>query len=188
MGKMTAQELINILKGDKQLLDADLRGLYLEGFNLSGGNFTGAKFSDAVLLDADLSGANLSNADFSGVDLSRTNLTGANLSGANLAGVKFGQKPKLTTATLPDGRLYTTDIDLADFTGPENALHVTVNMTPEGSSLNIQRGLPGQFDLVATSVEWLSKDDADVIIHLCGVFLTDEQLGEIATQTLLNKD
>lgn len=187
MGKLTVEDLISILKGDKQAIDADLRGLYLEGFNLSGGNYSGAKFSNAILFDADLSDANLSYADLSGVDLSRTNLANANLSGANLAGVTFGNSPKLRAATLPDGRIYTPDIDLTDFTGPDGALHLTVQMSADGVSLHIQRGLPSQFDLVATSVEWLYKDDADVVIHLCGVFLTDEQLGDIATQAMQNK-
>jgi uncharacterized protein YjbI with pentapeptide repeats len=70
-------DLDKVLKGEKNLTEADLSGA-----DLTNADLKGADLSMANLKGANLSGADLTNADLKGVDLSGANLSGANLSEA----------------------------------------------------------------------------------------------------------
>ncbi|WP_353932878.1 pentapeptide repeat-containing protein [Okeanomitos corallinicola TIOX110] len=70
-------------------------------------------------------GTNLERADLQKADLMRANLDGTNLrradlTGANIYGATF-HKADLTGAIMPDGEVYTTDVDL-DFMKPDAPL------------------------------------------------------------------
>lgn len=87
---------------DIRLADADLTGAVLRRAHMAGADLRGA-----LLRSADLSGANLWQALCHAADL-----TGADLTGANLIGVQFNSH-----TILPDGQLWSVDIDLSIYTG-----------------------------------------------------------------------
>lgn len=80
--------------GERNFVNANLRGAILSQANLSAINLSWAKLNLA-----DFSGANLSKADLTATDLREANLSGADLRGTNLSGAD------LTGANLDDAKL-----------------------------------------------------------------------------------
>jgi 2-iminobutanoate/2-iminopropanoate deaminase len=75
-------------------------------------NLRNASLQGANLERAYLENANLMNANFDGGNLKRANLTSANIYGASF------KNADLTGAIMPNGEVYTTDVDL-DFSKPD---------------------------------------------------------------------
>jgi len=76
--------LIEAVKRDAYLRDANLYGADLRGADLRDAYLGGAYLRDADLRDANLGGADLCGADLRGVNLGGADLCGADLCGANL--------------------------------------------------------------------------------------------------------
>lgn len=87
-----------LLKGDKNMISAQLEGADLSGRDLSNVNFMGAE-----LEKVNFQKANLSNANFKNADLEEANFKGANITGANFSGAE------LEFATWADGRVCAED-------------------------------------------------------------------------------
>ena len=91
--------LVEALKNDANLIDADLRGANLidadlrdadlRGADLIDADLRGANLIDADLIDAYLRGADLIDADLRGADLIDADLRGADLRGADLRGANL---------------------------------------------------------------------------------------------------
>ena len=97
---MTDCDLTSINLDEANLWNATLTNSVLIGASMRQSNL-----SSASLMDVDLTGANLAGADLSDADL-----TGAMLSGVNLVGTKFS-----TYTKLPDGKNWSTRIDMKRF-------------------------------------------------------------------------
>ncbi|MBK9125596.1 MAG: pentapeptide repeat-containing protein [Chloroflexi bacterium] len=100
-----------------RLIKADLSDSNLREIRLTDADLTGAKLRGAHMAGADLRGALLRSADLTGANLwqaacQATDLTGADLTGANLTGVRFNSH-----TILPDGQLWSHEIDLTIYTG-----------------------------------------------------------------------
>lgn len=98
--------LANTLLEGAYLMKADLHGTVLEG----------AKLQNAKLQNANLSEAYLVNAKLTGADLRGANLKTADLRNADLHGVKLDGTQFDITTTLPDGRMWSPEVDMTDFT------------------------------------------------------------------------
>ncbi len=95
------------------LSEADLKRANLNGANLSEADLSGADLSGAVLGLAILKQANLNGATMNGIDLRGADLTEADLSLADISAVEFDG-----TTLMPDGKPWTHETDLKQFTGP----------------------------------------------------------------------
>ena len=95
---------------------ANLRDADLRGANLSDANLSDANLSDADLRGADLRGANLSCANLRCADLSGANLSGADLRGADLRGADL-RCANLCGANLSDANLRCADLSDANLSG-----------------------------------------------------------------------
>ena len=93
---LQATFLVEAILWDADLTWADLQGAYLQG---------------ARLMSTKLKNADLTGADLKGAILAGTNLEGAILVEANLQGAEFNKH-----TTLPDGKKWTPDTDMARFT------------------------------------------------------------------------
>ncbi|MCL1492777.1 MAG: pentapeptide repeat-containing protein [Pseudanabaena sp. Salubria-1] len=120
--------LSRALKGDKNLVKADLSGAKLSGVNLGGANLSGANLSGADLSRANLSGADLSGAYLGGADLFGTNLSRANLIRADLSGA-YLYEANLIRAYLSGANLSGADLSLADLS---RAIADSKTIFPEG--------------------------------------------------------
>lgn len=98
---MAVQEL----RAKGWLTDGSLRGAYLDRTNLQGGSLR-----DSDLRGASLRGANLRDIHPYGANFSAADLTGADLLRADLS------RTRLEGARLPDGTMWTPNVDLARFT------------------------------------------------------------------------
>jgi len=106
------------------LSNADLGEANLESAVLRGADLSGAKAGKAVLAQADLHWAvlrntDLSEADLRGADLQGADLENANLDGANLEGADM-RKVHIAGAVLPDGSVWSPNINLRRFTDPSH--------------------------------------------------------------------
>ena len=125
-GNTITETVLEAIRRDANLRDADLRGADLRDANLSGADLRcanlrdadlrGANLSDANLSDADLSDADLRGANLSGANLSCANLRGADLSGANLSGADL-RGADLRGANLSDANLRCADLSDANLSG-----------------------------------------------------------------------
>ena len=105
------------------LFEANLQGVGLYQADLRGANLGLANLQEADLFMTNLQGTTLSAANLQGAHLAGANLQGAHLAGANLQeagllgaylqGAEFNED-----TTLPDGRPWTPDTDMARFTDP----------------------------------------------------------------------
>ena len=98
------------------LRDANLSGADLRCANLRDADLRGANLSDANLSDANLSDADLRGADLRGANLSCANLRCADLSGANLSGADL-RGADLRGANLSDANLRCADLSDANLSG-----------------------------------------------------------------------
>ena len=101
---------------DANLRGADLCGANLRGANLCGANLRDANLRDADLRDADLRGANLRDANLRDANLRDANLRDADLCGANLCGAGL-RDADLCGAGLRDADLRDADLCGADLRG-----------------------------------------------------------------------
>ena len=83
------------------LVEANLRGAYLEGANLRGAYLEDANLIGADLEDANLIGADLEYANLIGADLRGANLAGANLRGAYLEGADYSEYTSFLSSQCP---------------------------------------------------------------------------------------
>lgn len=107
---------IDLQKADLQncnFQEADLFEANLTGAVLKAADFTDTNLRRAKLRYADLAAANLEGANLSEADLRAANLFGALLQDADLSHARFDQ-----TTRLPDGELWTVDINLKQFVQP----------------------------------------------------------------------
>ena len=100
--------LLEAIKQDANLQDANLQGAYLQDANLrgaylQGANLQGANLQGANLQDANLQGANLQDAYLQGANLQGANLQDAYLQGAYLRDAKDADYAIAMTRILPDG-------------------------------------------------------------------------------------
>ena len=131
---MTGADLLGADLEEADLREANLQGAYLWGANLDYAMLIranlrdastcaygcGASFRGASLEEADLEGAHLQRANLQGADLSYANLQGADLSEANLRGTDLIEAIFDEDTTLPDGKKWTPDTDMARFTDPNH--------------------------------------------------------------------
>ncbi len=184
MAEYTKQQILDILNGDRRFISADLTRLNFKDMDLNGADFTGALFTGSLFWNTNLSNAGLRDVDLTGFDLSNVNLTGADLTGANLAAVTFGDAPQLLYARLPDGKTYLPGMDLTVYTGPDDAIHITLYHDTNAANVHVKMGTPNRFGLRATSVHWLTNEPYEVLIHACDVMVTDDVLGQIAQRVI----
>lgn len=105
--RLSVDELMKrYASGDRQFVNANLRGARLDELNLSEANLSWAKLTAASLRGATLKRASLCKADLREANLSRANLGFADLSGANLTG-----------ATLNGTNLFAADLRRTDLAG-----------------------------------------------------------------------
>jgi uncharacterized protein YjbI with pentapeptide repeats len=130
MGAMLKCELINLdlqeadldrtnlaglIFGASNLRGANLGGVnlqeaFLEGAELQGAFLVRARLEDSVLFYAKLQHANLFDACLQGAFLGGADLTGASLTNANFSGTILDE-----STILPDGSLWTPEVDLTQF-------------------------------------------------------------------------
>lgn len=84
-----------IYRGEKNLVDADLRGMDLQGIDLSGADLRNALLESADLRNANLNNSNLSGANLKDAYCKNANFTGANFSNTQIQG-GFFQNANLT--------------------------------------------------------------------------------------------
>lgn len=108
-----------------KLKKANLNGSVLVGANLTQANLQAARCGGADLRGANLFEAKLYRVNFKGAYLREANLTGAHLEGARLDGADLrnavlegAHLDELTI--LPDGCVWSPDIDLGRFTNPDH--------------------------------------------------------------------
>ena len=87
-GNTITETVLEAIRRDANLRDANLRGADLSDANLRGADLRDANLSGADLRCANLCGANLSDANLRCADLSDANLSGANLRDADLCDAK----------------------------------------------------------------------------------------------------
>jgi len=85
------EAVIDAIKSEVSLIEADLSGANLIGINFSNidltrVDFTGANLAYVDFTDADLVDVNFINANLTFANLTNTDLTGVNLAGANITG------------------------------------------------------------------------------------------------------
>ena len=88
-GNTITETVLDAIRRDANLCDADLCGANLCDADLCGANLCGAYLCDANLRSANLSGANLCDADLRCANLCGANLRGANLRSADLRGANL---------------------------------------------------------------------------------------------------
>jgi hypothetical protein len=81
--------VIEAVRGESPLMNADLRSAYLRDADLAGAILGGADLRDADLQGANLQGANLRDANLTGANLRKANLRDANVAGTNFAGAQL---------------------------------------------------------------------------------------------------
>ncbi len=110
--KAVALKAIKELRANRWLKGKNglLAGAYLWGANLEGVNLRGANLSESNLVNANLKRVNLIAANLAGATL-----RDADLCGADLQDVTFDEK-----TVLPDGFIWTPDIDMGQFTNPKH--------------------------------------------------------------------
>ena len=108
--------IVEAIKKDVNLSDANLIGADLRGSNLSDADLRGADLRGSNLSDADLRGADLSDADLRGADLSDADLRGSNLSNANLSNANLSNA-NLSKAYLSNANLCYAYLCYADLSG-----------------------------------------------------------------------
>lgn len=92
-----------------------LKHAYLVGANLSEAYLEHAHLEDAELVSANLAGACLAIAHLERADMAGADLTGADLTWADFSDATFGGD-----TLMPDGRLWTPETDLEQFTNPHH--------------------------------------------------------------------
>ena len=117
--------------GEANLLRVNLQKANLQGTQLRKSNLFGANLREASLQETDLrgaglwsanlAGATLWNADMEAATLRQANLQGANLYGANMRGVVLFRVHFTPNTTLPNGRAWTADTHMSEFTYPEHS-------------------------------------------------------------------
>jgi hypothetical protein len=124
------------------LSGADLYHACLRSARLEKANLSHADLRRADLQYARLNGADLRESDLSKADLSAADLTGVLLRDASLTGAKFDE-----FTTLPDGRKWTPDTDLARYgVGPKS------DRKPK-SKIKLKRGPDDRYDAGADGDE-----------------------------------
>jgi uncharacterized protein YjbI with pentapeptide repeats len=88
MQKRTLQQNA-VYRGDKNLSNADLRGMDLQGMDLSGADLRNAQLESTDLRNANLENANLYGSNLKEAYCKNVNFTGANLSNAQIKGTFF---------------------------------------------------------------------------------------------------
>ena len=104
---------------EANLQNADLSHATLERSYMSGANMRQSRLVAArvgcSLWSVNLEDADLENADLRGAELFRTNLRGANLVGVRLSDAKINRD-----TILPDGAVWSQQIDITRFTNPDH--------------------------------------------------------------------
>jgi uncharacterized protein YjbI with pentapeptide repeats/O-antigen/teichoic acid export membrane protein len=110
------------------LLKAQLQGATLTGADFQDAHLGEAQLQEARLMDADLQRAALTGAILTGADLTgailqaayldAADLSGANLTGADLQWARLDNAQFDETTVLPDGTLWTPEVDLYRFIRP----------------------------------------------------------------------
>ncbi|GAB1421708.1 hypothetical protein MASR2M15_18900 [Anaerolineales bacterium] len=185
MQKLSLANVIAILKTRRIFIDMDLSALYLHALDMSESNFTAAKLNGTILSECNLQNCQFTRADLSGADLQNANLKQINFLSANLIGARFSARPQLEGAIMPDGRQYNAEINLEDYVGVATAIHATI-LENEAGEIEILSGYPFQYGRYASTVEWLSKDDLDLILHICDLFLPEDTMLEIVDKVIQN--
>ena len=85
-GKLTVNQVMEVLKTTRDFSGKNLSGLRLVGINLGKCNLKGADLSHANLERADLGESDLERADLTGANLKMANLRLSGMAGANLDG------------------------------------------------------------------------------------------------------
>lgn len=114
-----ALQAVDELRDRGWLFDDSLILAPLINANLQGANLVDANLMGAMLMNANLDDAYLVCANLEMAWMDRTKLRGANLRGANLTAANLGGEMDETT-TLPDGRRWGPDTDIARFTNPNH--------------------------------------------------------------------
>jgi hypothetical protein len=118
---LTEANLLRVNLQSANLQGAQLRKSILFGANLRGANLQETNLRGAGLWSASLDHATLWNADMEGATLRQANLQGANLFGANLRGVVLFRVHYTPTTTLPNGKAWTPDTHMSQFTYTDHA-------------------------------------------------------------------
>lgn len=101
-GKLTVNQVMDILKTTRDLSGKNLSGIQLVGINLGKCNLKGVDLSHANLERADLGESDLERADLTGANLKMSNLRLSGMTGANL------ERAILDGAVWKDGRVCDT--------------------------------------------------------------------------------
>lgn len=131
LSDMRGTDLLSVNLEEAIMGGADLRGAKFLSTKLSKAKMFNVKLSETVLEGVDLRGAYLIQSDLtkavfafsnlSGADLSLANMQGANFFEADLKDVVLDSTPTFDENTrLPDGRFWTPNIDLSEFTNPNH--------------------------------------------------------------------
>ncbi len=114
----------NLLRVNLQSANLHSANLYksvLFGANLRAANLHETNLCSAGLWSANLDHATLWNADMEAATLRQANLQGANLYGANMRGVVLFRVHYTPSTTLPNGKAWTPDTHMSQFTYPEHS-------------------------------------------------------------------
>jgi len=103
--------------------EADFSGAHLLLANFTNADLWLANFSNANLHGAIFVNAHLRDVNFTEADLSDADLTGADLRRAKITNVQWGNNffGEIQVATLPDGKEWSSDTDMARFTDSQHA-------------------------------------------------------------------
>ncbi len=141
-----ARDAVRLLKLKGWLADGSLEGARLWEANLQAADLNWANLQNAELnwinlQHASLHNVNLKNAtltmsNLEGVSLVNADLRGAKLMGAKLRGASLYREQFDETTILPDGKNWTPDRDLREFTDPDVWKASHLRSTPNQSSHN----------------------------------------------------